>query len=115
MGELEENEKVGEVIAREQVTPQKRTRQNTDYDPLLTKVTTENEDAVGKLILKSIPPDSQISNVRFEGPNIALYTKNANFALTELTYYLSSLSKTLKKRFIIRTDPSVRIPEDQTR
>jgi KH/beta-lactamase-domain protein len=35
--------------------------------------------------------------------------------LTELTYYLSALSKTLKKRFIIRTDPSVRLPEEQTR
>jgi KH/beta-lactamase-domain protein len=53
--------------------------------------------------------------VRFEGPNIALYTKNPKFALTELTYFLSSLSKTLKKRFIIRTDPSSRLPEDQTR
>ena len=53
--------------------------------------------------------------MRFEGPNIALYTKNPKFALTELTYFLSSLSKTLKKRFIIRTDPSSRLPEDQTR
>jgi KH/beta-lactamase-domain protein len=53
--------------------------------------------------------------VRFEGPNIALYTKNPKFALTELTYFLSSLSKTLKKRFIIRTDSSSRLPEDQTR
>ncbi|MEP0824098.1 MAG: beta-CASP ribonuclease aCPSF1, partial [Nitrososphaera sp.] len=67
------------------------------------------------IILKSIPADSQVTLVRFEGPNIALYTKNAKFALTELTYYLSSLSKTLKKRFIIRTDPSIRLPEDQTR
>ncbi|OLC25561.1 MAG: MBL fold metallo-hydrolase [Thaumarchaeota archaeon 13_1_40CM_4_48_7] len=78
-------------------------------------MTTENEEAVAKLILKSIPSDSQITLVRFEGPNIALYTKNAKFALTELTYYLSSLSKGLKKRFIIRTDPSVRLHEDQTR
>jgi KH/beta-lactamase-domain protein len=70
---------------------------------------------VGKIIFQSIPSDSQITLVRFEGPNIALYTKNPKFALTELTYYLSSLSKTLKKRFIIRTDPSVRLPQDQTR
>ncbi len=81
----------------------------------VTKVTTESEDAVAKIILQSIPADSQVTNVRFEGPNIALYTKNPKFALTELTYYLSSLSKTLKKRFIIRTDPSVRLPEDATR
>ena len=86
-----------------------------DFEGQVTKVTTESEEAVGKIILQSIPSDSQITLVRFEGPNIALYTKNPKFALTELTYYLSSLSKTLKKRFIIRTDPSVRLPEDQTR
>ncbi|HVX02823.1 MAG TPA: beta-CASP ribonuclease aCPSF1 [Nitrososphaera sp.] len=81
----------------------------------VNKVTTESEDDVAKIILQSIPADSQITNVRFEGPNIALYTKNPKFALTDLTYYLSSLSKTLKKRFIIRTDPFVRLPEDATR
>ncbi|MBD0300599.1 MAG: beta-CASP ribonuclease aCPSF1, partial [Nitrososphaera sp.] len=84
-------------------------------DKGITKVTTQCEEAVSKVILKSIPSESQITFVRFEGPNIALYTKNPKFALTELTYFLSSLSKTLKKRFIIRTDPSSRLPEDETR
>src|SRR5918998_120081 len=86
-----------------------------EIDKGITKVTTQCEEAVSKVILKSIPSESQITFVRFEGPNIALYTKNPKFALTELTYFLSSLSKTLKKRFIIRTDPSSRLPEDQTR
>lgn len=115
MGELENSEKTGEIIAHEQAAPQRKPKPAQDIDARVTKVTTESEGATGKLILKSIPPDSQITLVRFEGPNIALYTKNAKFALTELTYYLSSLSKTLKKRFIIRTDPSVRLPEDLTR
>ena len=115
MGELEKNEKVGEIVAQDEGTPQRRLKQASDVDGPVTKVTTESEEAVGKLILKSIPSDSQITLVRFEGPNIALYTRNAKFALTELTYYLSSLSKSLKKRFIIRTDPAVRLPEDQTR
>ena len=84
-------------------------------DSPVSKVTTESEDTVAKTILQSIPQESQITTVRFEGPNIALYTKNPGFALTELTYYLSSLSKTLKKRFTIRTDPSIRLPEDDTR
>ncbi|HEX7033587.1 MAG TPA: beta-CASP ribonuclease aCPSF1 [Nitrososphaera sp.] len=115
MRELERNEKVDEVIDQEQVASQRKARPATDIDGQVAKVTTESEEAVGKIILKSIPPDSQVTLVRFEGPNIALYTRNAKFALTELTYYLSSLSKTLKKRFIIRTDPSIRLPEDQTR
>ncbi len=116
MRELEKNEEVdGQVMAQEQAAPQRRSRPAADIDDQVTRVTTESEEAVGKIILKSIPADSQVTLVRFEGPNIALYTKNAKFALTELTYYLSSLSKTLKKRFIIRTDPSIRLPEDQTR
>jgi KH/beta-lactamase-domain protein len=77
--------------------------------------TDNNEGGIAKIILQSIPPESCITSARFEGPNIALYTKNPKFSLTELTYHLSSLSKTLKKRFVIRTDPSIRLPEDQTR
>ena len=108
-------------IARDTVTEsvstiEKRSKPSEkEGDSQVAKVTTESEESVGKIIIKSIPSDSQITLVRFEGPNIALYTKNPKFALTELTYYLSSLSKTLKKRFIIRTDPSVRLAEEQTR
>jgi uncharacterized protein len=125
MEELEKNQKVGEIITQTGHTTSspRRTRSAAasairaaeDVDNGITKVTTQCEEAVSKVILKSIPSDSQITTVRFEGPNIALYTKNPKFALTELTYFLSSLSKTLKKRFIIRTDPSGRLPEDQTR
>lgn len=125
---LEKNQKVGEIITQAGQTTSSSSssrrirsaasasaRASEDIDNGITKVTTQSEEAVSKIILKSIPSDSQITFVRFEGPNIALYTKNPKFALTELTYFLSSLSKTLKKRFIIRTDPSSRLPEDQTR
>ena len=119
MEELEKNQEVGKIITHAAHTSSpRRTRPASateDIDNGITKVTTQCEEAVSKIILKSIPSDSQITIVRFEGPYIALYTKNPKFALTELTYFLSSLSKTLKKRFIIRTDPSSRLPEDQTR
>jgi len=138
MEELEKNQRVDETVSQAgqtitttttTTTSTKRNRASStpmspgtttvssgeEIDNGFTKVTTQCEEAVSKVILKSIPSDSQITFVRFEGPNIALYTKNPKFALTELTYFLSSLSKTLKKRFIIRTDPSSRLPEDQTR
>src|ERR671916_605406 len=139
MEDLEKNQNVGEVVSQARqttATSPKRNRTSSsssttttsssssgparaisaeEIDNGITKVTTQCEEAVSKVILKSIPSDSQITIVRFEGPNIALYTKNPKFALTDLTYFLSSLSKTLKKRFIIRTDPSSRLPEDQTR
>src|SRR5687768_2721491 len=120
MEELEKNQKVSEIITQADQTISsspspspsptsfRRVRSAAataeDVDNGITKVTTQCEEAVSKIILKSIPSDSQITFVRFEGPNIALYTKNPKFALTELTYFLSSLSKTLKKRFIIRSE-----------
>ncbi|MFY9799596.1 MAG: beta-CASP ribonuclease aCPSF1 [Candidatus Nitrosopolaris sp.] len=79
------------------------------------KLTLDSEGDVAKTVLQSIPKESLITSAKFEGPNIALYTKNAKFSLTELTYHLSSLSKSLKKRFVIRTDPSIRIAEEETR
>ena len=75
----------------------------------------DRESPAAKRILEALPPESQISAARFEGPNIALYTKNPKFSLTELTYHLSSLSRSIKKRFVVRTDPSIRLPEDETR
>jgi uncharacterized protein len=75
----------------------------------------KDEEAIIKTIFESIPKESQITLARFEGPNVALYTKNPRFSLTELTYYLSSLSKNLKKRFVVRTDQSIRLQEDETR
>ena len=73
------------------------------------------EGTLIKTILDSLPPEAQITTARFEGPSIAIYTKNPKFSLTELTYHLSSLSRSLKKRFVVRTDPSIRLPEDETR
>jgi uncharacterized protein len=75
----------------------------------------DREGALTKTILDSLPPEAQITTARFEGPSIAIYTKNPKFSLTELTYHLSSLSRSLKKRFVVRTDPSIRLPEDETR
>lgn len=100
---------------KHQVQPIIPKKDKENENPFAAKLTTDSEGEVAKTILQSIPTESQVTSAKFEGPNIALYTKNAKFSLTELTYYLSSLSKSLKKRFVIRTDPSIRIAEDETR
>lgn len=90
-------------------TSHKRVRKEKYKEPV------DRESIITGSILESLPSEAQITNVKFEGPNIAIYTKNPKFSLTELTYHLSSLSRSLKKRFIVRTDPSIRLPEDKTR
>ena len=90
-------------------TPDKKRFRTTDrYD--------ESEaESLYDSLTALLPKEASITAARFEGPKIALYTKNPKFALTELTLHLSGLSKTMKKRFVIRTDPSIRISEDSTR
>jgi len=75
----------------------------------------EVDETLEERISKSIPKEAQITSIKFEAANIALYTKNPGFALTELTLHLSALSKAMKKRFIIKTDPSIRLSEEDTR
>jgi uncharacterized protein len=79
------------------------------------KVTSDDQDALWAVVSESVPSESKITGARFEGPSIAIYTKNPRFSLTELTMHLSSLSKSLKKRIVVRTDPSIRISEDEAR
>ena len=79
------------------------------------KVTSNDQDSLWAAVAESVPLDANITDARFEGPSIAVYTKNPRFSLTELTMHLSSLSKSLKKRIIVRTDPSIRINEDEAR
>jgi len=81
----------------------------------IDKSKNELEETLIERISKSIPKEAQITIIKFEAANIALYTKNPGFALTELTLHLSALSKSIKKRFIIRTDPSIRLAEEETR
>ena len=111
--------KKGSKSEKEQSEAEAETQSNLVEDEkkshLISRLTTDSEGGVAKIILQSIPSESDITLTKFEGPYIALYTKNPKFSLTELTYHLSSLSKTLKKRFVIRTDPSIRLPEDKTR
>jgi len=48
------------------------------------------DDNLERQILQSIPQEALVTCAKFEGTNIALYTKNPEFALTELTLHLSA-------------------------
>jgi uncharacterized protein len=85
--------------------------EKTDF----SNITMDFEEKMEKQILQSLPQEALITCAKLEGTNIALYTKNPEFSLTDLTLHLSALSKSLKKRFIIRTDPNIRLTEDESR
>ena len=65
-------------------------------------------------ILNTIPAEAQITRIEYEGPRIALYTKNPAF-LHKNSYVISEIVNSLKKRVVTRTEKSIRKPESEAR
>ena len=65
-------------------------------------------------ILNNIPAEAQITRIEYEGPRIALYTRNPAF-LHKNSYVISEIVNTLKKRVVTRTEKSIRKQEGEAR
>ncbi len=65
-------------------------------------------------ILQHMPPEAQISRVEFEGPEIAVYTRNPAIIVKNPSV-VREIAKKLKKRIVIRTDPSIRKSKEETK
>jgi len=65
-------------------------------------------------ILNSIPAEAQITRIEYEGPRIALYTKNPKY-LQQNNYIISEIVNTVKKRVVTRTEKSIRKPEQDAK
>ncbi len=58
-------------------------------------------------IFKLLPPEAGVTRLEFEGPEIAIYVSNPRF-IAENSGIIGQIAKSIKKRIVIRTDPSVR-------
>ena len=66
------------------------------------------------IILQNIPSDASVTKIQYEGPRIALYTKNPKYLL-ENNQIISNMVNMIKKRVVIRTDESIRMNEEEAR
>ncbi|HXV45187.1 MAG TPA: beta-CASP ribonuclease aCPSF1 [Nitrososphaera sp.] len=65
------------------------------------------------VILQSLPQESGLTKIEYEGPRIALYSKNPSY-LMQNSQLVSNMVNTIKKRIVIRTDESIRKPQDES-
>jgi len=61
-------------------------------------------------ILEKIPPEIGITRIEFEGPRLAIYTQRPEMLLED-SRIVGEIASAIKKRIVIRSDPSVRIRE----
>ncbi len=70
----------------------------------------QNGQNVTGIILNHIPAEAKITRVEYEGPRIALYSKNPKF-LQQNGYIVSDVVNMVKRRVVVRTDKSIRKEE----
>ncbi len=63
-------------------------------------------------ILKNVPKEVEISRIEYEGPRIAIYTKRPEI-LVEQSYIIPDIVRLIRKRIVVRSDPSVRVSESE--
>ena len=66
------------------------------------------------VILQSLPHEASLTKIEYEGPCIALYSKNPSYLLRNNQLVLNMVNS-IKKRIVIRTDESLRRSQDESR
>jgi len=61
-------------------------------------------------ILQKIPEEIGITRIEFEGPRLAIYTKKPE-SLADDQSIIAEIARLIKKRIVVRSDPSVRLVE----
>jgi hypothetical protein len=68
--------------------------------------------AVSQTILEYVPKEAEVTRIEFEGPTLAVYTKKPEI-LIEQSSIIADIVSLIRKRIVIRSDPSVRVPEKE--
>jgi KH/beta-lactamase-domain protein len=78
-------------------------------------LTTSGKDQVdiSQHILEKIPAQAEVTRIEYEGPALAVYTKKPEI-LVEQSYIIADIVKLIRKRIVVRSDPSIRAGERDT-
>jgi hypothetical protein len=68
---------------------------------------------ISQIILNRVPKEAEITRIEFEGPILAVYTKKPEI-LIEDGQIVAEIVNLIRKRIVIRSDPSVRLVEKET-
>ncbi|MFA5364810.1 MAG: beta-CASP ribonuclease aCPSF1 [Candidatus Bathyarchaeia archaeon] len=68
---------------------------------------------ISQHILAKIPSEAEVTRIEYEGPALAVYTKKPE-VLVEQSYIIAEIVKLIRKRIVVRSDPSIRVKERET-
>jgi KH/beta-lactamase-domain protein len=77
----------------------------TDYD--------RSKLEISQTILEHVPKEAEVTRIEYEGPTLAVYTKKPE-VLIEQSHVVAEIVNIIRKRIVVRSDPSVRLTEKET-
>ncbi|MDH7564465.1 MAG: MBL fold metallo-hydrolase, partial [Candidatus Bathyarchaeota archaeon] len=67
---------------------------------------------ISQYILEHVPKEAEVTRIEYEGSTLAVYTKKPE-VLVEQSNLIADIVNFIRKRIVIRSDPSVRLPENE--
>jgi len=67
---------------------------------------------ISQYILEHVPKEAEVTRIEYEGPALAVYTKRPEI-LVEQGSVIADIVGIIRKRIVVRSDPSVRLPENE--
>jgi KH/beta-lactamase-domain protein len=67
---------------------------------------------ISQYILEKVPREAEVTRIEYEGPMLAVYTKRPEI-LVDQSSIVAEIVGVIRKRIVVRPDPSVRLPETE--
>jgi KH/beta-lactamase-domain protein len=67
---------------------------------------------ISQYILEHVPTEAEVTRIEYEASTLAVYTKKPEI-LVEQGNIIANIVNVIRKRIVIRSDPSVRLPETE--
>jgi KH/beta-lactamase-domain protein len=67
---------------------------------------------ISQYILEKVPREAGVTRIEYEGPMLAVYTKKPE-VLVDQSSIVAEIVGVIRKRIVVRPDPSVRLPETE--
>ena len=77
----------------------------------MARASQEEKIEISQYILEHVPKEAEVTRIEYEGPTLAVYTKRPE-VLVDQSNLIAGIVNVIRKRIVIRSDPSVRLVEE---
>lgn len=70
----------------------------------------KDKTEITRYILEKVPKEAEVTRIEYEGPMLSIYAKNPEFLVGQ-SNVVAEIVGVIRKRIVVRSDPSVRLPE----